>query len=36
MNMAGKKPNTGTPKDKRLVGRGMKPGPKPATPKKGK
>lgn len=28
--MAGKKPNTGTAKDMRIKGRGMKPGPKPA------
>jgi len=32
--MAGKTPSKGTPKDKRLAGRGMKPGPKPMTPKK--
>lgn len=27
--MPGTKPNSGTPKDKRISGRGQKPGPKP-------
>lgn len=27
--MSGTKPNPGTPKDKRIAGRGQKPGPKP-------
>ncbi len=27
--MPGTKPNPGTPKDKRISGRGQKPGPKP-------
>lgn len=29
--MPGTKPNSGTPKDKRLKGRGQKPGPKPKS-----
>jgi hypothetical protein len=33
--MTGKKPQTSTPKDKRLSGRGAKPGPKTGSHNKG-
>lgn len=33
--MPGTKPNPGTPKDKRLSGRGAKPGPKTGSHNKG-